>query len=211
MIWIKFAGASAAMIYGSCTVFNKKTPLFYKIVYFAMASGWMGSLYQLLGEMFMPYAVEGFHVGYFGYIGMFFFLLSSYYGSIDSLADSGERCYQKYRIAASVIPLLMIVGTIWGVLAGNVNMKVLTVIWMVPLTGTAYYSGKHLIMPDVEHGIIAVMRLYNAVIMLLCVMQCLLLLLPQKRELEPVLEVSRAVLLGIALPMARKGVHKWFI
>lgn len=91
MIWLRLAGATAAFIFGLCTAFRPKTPLYYKIIFFGMASCFLGSCYEALAQLLRPSAAEGFHVGYFGYIGLFFFLYSSYYGAINSLADGGGR------------------------------------------------------------------------------------------------------------------------
>lgn len=102
MIWLRLAGATAAFIFGLCTAFRPKTPLYYKIIFFGMASCFLGSCYEALAQLLRPSAAEGFHVGYFGYIGLFFFLYSSYYGAINSLADGGGRDYRRYRLAAGL-------------------------------------------------------------------------------------------------------------
>ena len=91
MIWLRLAGAFAALLFGLCTAFRPKTPLFYKIIFFGVASCFLGSCYEALASLLRPSAVQGFHVGWLGHVGLFFFLYSSYYGAFNSLADSGER------------------------------------------------------------------------------------------------------------------------
>ncbi len=43
-------------------------------------------------------------MGILGYMGTYFFLLSSYYGAINRLADGGEARYRGYRLAAASGP-----------------------------------------------------------------------------------------------------------
>ena len=63
---------------------------------FGMASCFLGSCYEALAQLLRPSAAEGFHVGYFGYIGLFFFLYSSYYG-----ASAASRTEGAGNIAAT--------------------------------------------------------------------------------------------------------------
>lgn len=67
-------GRRPALVWGLCTAFRPRVPLYYKIVFFGMASCFLGSCYEALARLLEPSAAEGFHVGYFGYIGLFFFL-----------------------------------------------------------------------------------------------------------------------------------------
>ncbi len=48
-------------------------------------------------------------MGILGYMGTYFFLLSSYYGAINRLADGGEARYRGYRLAAASGPILVLV------------------------------------------------------------------------------------------------------
>ena len=107
MIYLRFAGAAAALVWGLCTAFRPRVPLYYKIVFFGMASCFLGSCYEALARLLEPSAAEGFHVGYFGYIGLFFFLYSSYYGAINSLADGGGREFRRFRLIAGLAAALI--------------------------------------------------------------------------------------------------------
>ena len=87
----------------------------------------------------------------------------------------------------------------------------LLIIFLVPSAATIYFAGKHLIMPDVEMGIIATMRPYNAVIVALCITQMILLFGNMEGAWAWAAEAVNAVLVAASLPLARKGVRKWFI
>ena len=164
MIYLRFAGAAAALVWGLCTAFRPRVPLYYKIVFFGMASCFLGSCYEALARLLEPSAAEGFHVGYFGYIGLFFFLYSSYYGAINSLADGGGREFRRYRLIAGLAAALIGASGLCGAWLAS-EQHVLLTIFILPVTMAAYFAAKLLIMPDVELGIIAAMRPFNALVL----------------------------------------------
>ena len=51
MIYLRFAGAAAALVWGLCTAFRPRVPLYYKIVFFGMASCFLGSCYEALARL----------------------------------------------------------------------------------------------------------------------------------------------------------------
>ena len=82
----------------------------------------------------------------------------------------------------------------------------------LPIAPTLYFSIKHLILPDVDLGIIRVMRPYNACVIVFCMVQ-VLLQAPACTGLDirAAGSVLSSVLLMTLLPMAEMGVRKWFI
>lgn len=201
-------GALAASVYGCCTVFRKKTPLFYKIVFFAMLMCLMGNVYSFLYDrLWLPDALD-FHVGHLGTFGMFFFLLSSYYGAIDSLADGKQPSLAKYRMTALLLALVFFVGSVIAIYA--FDKGVWTYLMAVPVSFTFYFAFKHLIIPDIEMGIIKVMRPYNALIVCLCVSMTLGAIVPQATVPAYIADICTGILLVCCMPTARNGVRKWF-
>lgn len=75
----------------------------------------------------------------------------------------------------------------------------------------AYFAAKLLIMPDVELGIIAAMRPFNALVLVLCVVQAAEFCFAPGGAAGWALAACDGVLLALALPAARMGVRKWFI
>lgn len=210
MIYLRFAGAAAALVWGLCTAFRPRVPLYYKIVFFGMASCFLGSCYEALARLLEPSAAEGFHVGYFGYIGLFFFLYSSYYGAINSLADGGGREFRRFRLIAGLAAALIGVSGLCGAWLAS-EQHVLLTIFILPVTMAAYFAAKLLIMPDVELGIIAAMRPFNALVLVLCVVQAAEFCFAPGGAAGWALAACDGVLLALALPAARMGVRKWFI
>ena len=92
-----------AVIFGVFTAFQKRTPLFYKILFLSMVTCLIGAVYSMLCDFLWTQSYFGFHVGYLGFVGMFFFLYSAYYGAYDSIADGKEPFTRKYRIIAGIL------------------------------------------------------------------------------------------------------------
>lgn len=205
----ELAGALIASVYGCCTVFRKKTPLFYKIIFLAMLTCLMGNIYTVLYGLLWQQGDTGFHVGYLGYIGMFFFLYSSYYGAIDSLVDGKQPELRRFRIIAGIVAAAFFVGSVLLMYFSEKAFWMYIVV--IPMSFTVYFAMKHLIIPDVEMGIIKVMRPYNALIIGLCAGMTLSILSISDSVLETVSSICTGVLLAVCMPAARNGVRKWFI
>lgn len=198
-------GCSA--VYGLITSMKPKTPLFYRIVVYGFGSYFFGITYSLLYQKIVS-GQASFHAGYLGYAGTFFFLFSSYFGALDRLADGREKEYRIYRVAALVPVVCIFVAGIYRYLEGGGLIKQLL---LLPVAGTAYFSCKHLLLPDVEMGIIRSMRLYNAIILIWCLIQPFAIELLLGNSHNTVIGVMNTLIIAAALPLARAGVKKWFI
>lgn len=202
-------GAFAASLYGGYTAFRKKMPLFYKILFFAMLTGFMGAVYTVLFALLWPEEGGGFHVGYLGWTGMFFFLFSSYYGAIDSLADDGSAAFCRFRRAAGALAIVFFSISILMIVYFEKGLWL--VLLLIPMSCTFYFAVKHLVIPDVEMGIIKVMRPYNAAIIGLCICMMLYFFAKISPEVQGGLGFFCGIFLVVCLPVARSGVRKWFI
>lgn len=202
-------GALIASIFGSWTMIGKKTPLFYKIIFFSVITCLMGNIYTVLYHAFWPKEMYGFHVGYLGSIGMFFFLYSSYYGAINTLADDGQPTFRKYRIIAGFAAAAFFVGSVTMMVFFQKEIWMCIVV--IPMGCTLYFAMKLLIIPDVDMGIIKVMRPYNALIVALCVFMIVRILSEVGSAAETAASIGSGLLISLCLPVARNGVRKWFI
>jgi hypothetical protein len=169
----------------------------------------MGNIYTLLYRLLWHQGDTGFHVGYLGAVGMFFFLYSSYYGAIDSLADGKQSELRRFRIAAGIVAAVFFIGS--ALLMYFSGKAFWLYIVVIPMSFTVYFAMKHLIIPDVDMGIVKVMRPYNAVIVGLCVFMMLRIISISGSVLETVSSICAGILLAVCMPMARNGVRKWFI
>ena len=142
---------------------------------------------------------------------MWFFLFSSYFGAIDRLADGGEPMYLPYRLAALAAPLAVLGLTAWSVTSYGPDASLPLLLPVVPMGLTLYFALKHLLLPDVETGIIRVMRPYNALVILLGLGQTAMLFPGLPGTAQSVVTLLVCVLLTAMLPMAEMGVRKWFM
>ena len=204
----QLVGALVAAAYGAATTITKRVPLFYRIIFFALATYLTGCAYTVLYELLWQPAEAGFHVGYLGTMGMFFFLFSSYYGAMDSLVDGGQAELRKYRLAALTAALAFFAGAL--ALALWLDRGLWLALVVAPMAATLYFAVKHLIIPDVEDGIIRVMRSYNAIVAAMCFCMVASLLVPDG-PFGMAFAVCVGILLAACLPVARAGVRKWFI
>ena len=83
MIPLRLGAALVSVCLGVVLCTRRKQPLFFKILLFAAASYLLGALFEGCWELIYGNAPGGFHIGCLGYVGMWFFLFSSYFGAID--------------------------------------------------------------------------------------------------------------------------------
>lgn len=210
MIILRLAASLAALVWGGALCARRKQPLFFKILLFAAASYFLGALFEGCWLLVYGAVPEGFHVGYLGCVGMWFFLFSSYFGAIDRLADGGERMYRPYRLTALLAPLAVLGLTIWSV-----------TLWGA--AASLPCSAGH------PHGRNAVLRAeapaaagcgnghhprhapYNALVLLLGLCQ-IVTLMPGVSGTATLASTLLTSLLVVAmLPTAERGVQKWYM
>lgn len=213
MIGLQLAASLLCVLYGVFTCLCRKQPLFFKLLLYAMASYLLGTLFTACFTLVYGNEPQGFHVGFLGYIGTYFFLLSSYYGAINSLADGGEARFRPYRLAAAAAGPLLVLGLlIYSVGTSGPWACIPLALLSAPIGLTLYFSLKHLILPDVDLGIIRVMRPYNACVILFCLIQvCAQLPAISGTAFRQAPAFLSSALLMTLLPMAEMGVRKWFI
>lgn len=203
------AGAVVAAAYALVTLRRDRLPLFYEIVSYALGAYALGTLYACLRASGVAGEVtsDSSLIGYLGHAGAFFFLFSSYYGAMDSLADERGREMRPRRAAAFALALALLVAGGGTLLALG---RPLAAAAMAPVASTSYFALKHLISPDVEMGLVEALRPYNAAVLACCLAQPLVL-----ADLGGAAGVL-ASLLGAALlvcvpVLARRGVRRWFM
>lgn len=227
------AAALISTVFGLVQGTKHGIPLFFRIVTYGFACYAVGTLYDILrtllvdtgalpalalkqlaaapSESVMPLVTgqAGFSVGLIGYAGAFFFLFSSYVGALDTLADGREPELSPYRMGSLAAPVLITVeGAL--LLPGARDATLPAAIALIPVALTSYFAAKHLVLPDVEMGIIRVMRPYNACVLTMCILQPVVLLAQTGSAAHAVACLLTAAAVLAALPLARTGVAKWF-
>ena len=165
-----------AAVWGAAISFGKRSALFLQIVACGLGCMALGNVFAFVLQLTAPEVVlreltEGFHIGLLGLFGMFAFLFSASFGQIDGLGDDKSKALQKYRLIALVAPVGVIVILILMLISGiSWKMQAMYAVLFLPAMLASYYNLKHLMIPDVEDGILAAIRKYNLSTILLTVL-----------------------------------------
>jgi len=195
--------------------FGKKIPRFALMVIFGSGSAMLGRLFETLLLFIRGEIPGGFHVGLLGVMGSFLFFLAANYGTMDSLVDDGSRSNWKYRLIALAAPAVVLALYILFLRRVGFGQEaivngVLTIVIMF----ASYYHLKHLIIPDVEGGIIRHIRPYNLIALvytLLCMNEMAFRVLNVADVWRYVLYACFCVVYVLFIPVLYKGVKKWTI
>ena len=204
--------AAAGFGYGLYRFFRGKTAMYIKMIVFGIGCAMLGRLFETLQLFANGQIQSGFHVGILGVVGSFLFFFTANYGQMDSLVDDGSKQFRKYRLIALAAPACIILLYIFLVLRiGFGQATIVRGIETLIISQAAYYHLKHLIIPDVDYGVIRSLRLYNLLALIysfLCMAEMLLTLVNL-----PVLSVIVYVLMCAAmlvfLPILKRGVKRW--
>ena len=191
---------------------NARKALYASMIVLGMICIALGRLFQC-ALLWTGGSLTGhFQMGILGVMGAFSFFFSANYGQIDSLVDGDEAGFKKYRIIALIGPvcvaaLLVPVLLSPSALAFKVSCAVVS--GMIALA--CYYHVKHLLIPDVDYGVVRCLRGYNALALALSVMS-MLELIALAWSSTALLVVSGAGLCAVTLALVAvmdRGVKKW--
>lgn len=155
--------AFVSSAYGGVVFFKPKKALYGKMIALAMICIVVGRLFNIVRLMTGGNLYENFQLGSLGIIGSILFFYTSNYGTLDSLVDDGSKKFIKYRIIGLIasavtvcmyFPLFFMGDTdkLWKIQGG-------VLLFFIALS--SYYHLKHLVMPDVDFGIVKSLRPFN--------------------------------------------------
>ena len=207
--------AFAGFIYGSINFFKPKKAVYPQMIALAVGCMAFGKLYQVVrlltgGEIFGQ-----FQLGVFGCIGSLMFLFSANFGAMDRIADDKSKALGKYRIIALAAPAA--VAALYALFIFSTELplmaQIVSAVTALIAMHASYFHLKHLIMPDVDYGVIKCLRPYNLsalVYTFLCLTEMIVI---GKCGAISILIVD--VLMGIDLIgivfLAERGIKKWTI
>ena len=115
--------------------------------------------------------MDGLSITGVGQLAQMFFLICANYGAIDSLVDEGSREYLKYRLIAAIVPVSILIYYLlnMGEIGKNAFDRCTILFGLVIMLIALYYHIKHLIIKDIEGGIVRSIRLYNLIGVINCV------------------------------------------
>lgn len=201
-------------IYGLSKFFRKKKALYLKLVTCGVMSLMFSRLYQVIFLTTQGALNKGFHIGILGIIGSFMFLFSANYGQMDSLVDDKTKAFRKTRIISFAAPLLiLLIYLFFFVKVQSAELKAVYGVVTFFIIQCAYYNFKHIIIYDVDFGIVKCLRKYN-ILALVYAASSLLEPIGLYLDIRPLYIAScviMAIVAAILLPVLKGGVEKWSI
>ena len=208
---VAFAGL-CGFIYGAVRYFKPLAPLYAIMTVFGVGCSMLGRVYQFI-RLFTGGEITGvFQVGILGVIGAFSFLFSVNFGQIDSLVDDGTDVYKKYRVMGLIGPV-SVAALYLPVLLSDASLavRISYAVAAVFIALAAYYNVKHLLIEDVEFGVVMCLRPFNAIVFLYGIL-CMTEMIAFARGMDALLIVSDIMIAGILIliiPVMEQGVKKW--
>lgn len=202
-----------AVIYGVTKSFKKRGVVYMQILTLAAGSMLLGEIFNVVMITCFEAIDTHFNIGMLGSTGCFFFTWALACGQIDGLGDDRSAAFRKYRLIALIQPLIFVGLYIVDIFSGaSLERIVVNAFLLLPIAMTSYFCLKHVIIPDVEHGIFDTMRKYNLCLLFISLL-CGISLVLADYNFTVVADILRIVLaIGFIalLPIAFKGVQKWF-
>lgn len=210
-LWM-FACASVGSIYGLLHFFKPHRPMYLQLITCGVFCMMFSRLLYVVFHMALGEIWGGFDIGLLGIAGSFLFFTSASYGQIDALADDGSEKFRLTRIIALTGPVILIcLYIVFFMVVPFVKVQIPVGLLTIVSMPCAYYAMKHLIIYDVEDGIIRSLRLYNTLILAYTILIQLELLAIYIWN-EP-MYIAISVCIGIVslliLPVVKGGVDKW--
>ena len=206
--------AIIGFIYGLVVKTKIRRALYYKMIVAAVGTMALGRLYEFVYMWVSEEQFERFQIGTLVVIATFLFFFTANYGTMDHLGDNGSKEFRKYRIIAAAAPIIITASYVPVYLSdSNLITKISYAAIWISIMIASYYALKHLILPDVDFGVIRCIRGYNLLVLcygLLSVTERIALLYDAK-IVTWITCILSAVVALLLIPVLKKGAAKWII
>ena len=209
-----FICTTIGFVYGISRFFKRVKAMYLQIIVCALGCMMLGRLFRVVMMVTEGGIPRGFHVGVLGTIGSFRFFFSANFGQMDHLLDDGAKDKRKYRLLALLAPAVIAAGYIPIVLSdSSLEYKIVCAVVVLFIMQASYFNLKHIIMPDVELGIVGSIRNYNILALvyaLLSMAEMTLWISGNPAALWFIYTLLCFVSLAL-VPVLERGVKKWTI
>ena len=204
--------AAPGFIFGAVKYLQPRKPLYASMIVLGVGCIMLGRAYSFI-RLITGLKVAGvFTLGILGTVGAFLFFFSSNFGQIDSLVDGGEKKFVKYRLIALVgVIITAALYTVILLSPAELWEKITYGFASVAIAAASYFHFKHLIIPDIDYGVVSCQRTFNALALAYGV-SCMLELIAMSYMNETMLIivcVTECILSGLLVPVMDWGVRKW--
>lgn len=169
LLVLLFLSSAVSFIYGAVKFFKPKTALFKQIVVSSLGCFMLGRLYNLLISV-ADKIPEGFNIGLLSLFGGFMFLFSADFGQMDGLVDGKQKEFTKYRLLSLLSPaFILLTAGVGYIMSNGLSLKISYIPVYIMIMLSSYFNFKHLLLPDVDFGILKSIRKYNFFALMLCI------------------------------------------
>ena len=207
-----FICACAGLAYGLTATYRRKQPMYFRLMIFPIACQVFLRAFYIVTLLCYGELPDGFNIGFLGFAAFLLFLYLPNVGAIDNLLDEDDRGYARYKLLALILPAaelaLAVFALFYDEVALDLRISFAVLLLLAGLAG--YFNLKHLLIPDVEGGIIGALRRSNA----LCIVLELLTLaevgLCCLGTWSPIaVQAPLGILYIVFLPLLNKETKKW--
>ncbi len=157
---------AVGLAYGIARINSKnKPPMYLLFSLFALVSAFLSRVFYTLSIVFHGGIPDTFNIGFLGYAATFLFFLLANIGQMDWLVDDRKSLRPIYRIIPAIVPTAELFAAVIGLFLKNVTFSVrLSFLVITVVAGFAgYFNIKHIIVPDIEFGIVKAVRGNNLI------------------------------------------------
>ena len=204
--------ACIGLTYGLSVIFGKKPPMYFKLMVFPIACQVFTRAFYTIAILCYGNVPVSFNIGLLGFAAFFLFLYLPNVGTIDSLVDEHSKMLTIHRLIPLAIPLAEAAAAAALMIAGSATLS--ACISFAVLTACAgfagYFNMKHLIIPDVEDGIVRSLRKFNFVCIVLEVLSLAEVGVYYFFLVSPVaIQIPLGIMYIAFLPFLNKEMKKW--
>lgn len=201
--------------YGLIRFQRRRHVLYMQMILFGIGCAMAGRLFETLMLFINGELPTEFHIGILGTAGSVLFFFTANYGQMDSLVDDGSSHFLKYRIRAVCAPILMtVLYAIYVIFAGFGIGSIIRGVESAIIASASYYNLKHLIIEDVDMGIIRSIRTYNFLALVyeaLLMLEMVVSVLPVPGFVIAAIYLMISAVMLVFTPALEKGVEKWTV
>ena len=188
-----------------------RKPLYASMIVLGVGCIALGRLYQCARLVTGLDIIDIFQIGILGTIGAFAFFFSSNYGQVDSLVDDGSEAFARFRLIAWIGPFVTMALYLIALPTAFLSEKISYGLIATSIASAAYFHMKHLLIPDVDYGIVRCLRMFNATALVYGIL-CMLELIALEYRLvtfQLVVGVLQCIVSALIVPIMDKGVKQW--